>query len=47
MDPLIDADIYWAEILRLDVTRFTTNYIVLHSLLQKKAALRQIFISAE
>jgi hypothetical protein len=35
------------EILRPAVTRFATNYIALDSLLQKKAALRQMFVSAE
>ena len=35
------------KILRSGITRFTTNYIALNSLLQKKTALRQMFVSAE
>ena len=35
------------EILRSGITRFATNYIALDSLLQKKTALRQMFVSAE
>ena len=47
MDSFIDADVYWGKILRPGITRFATNYIALDSLLQKKAALRQMFVSAE
>ncbi|XP_073112023.1 uncharacterized protein [Elaeis guineensis] len=47
MGSFIDADVYWGEILRLGITRFATNYITLDSLLQKKTALRQMFVSAE
>ena len=35
------------EILRPDVIRFATNHIALDSLLQKKAALHQMFVSAK
>ena len=37
----------WGEILRPDIIRFATNYIALDSLLQKKVALCQMFVSAE
>ena len=35
------------ETLRLGVTPFATNYVALNSLLERKAALRQMFVSAE
>ena len=35
------------KILRPGITRFATNYIALNSLLQKKTALRQMFVSVE
>ena len=47
MGLIIDEELYREEILRSGVTWFATNYIVLNSLLGKKAELRQMFVSQE